>query len=77
MGVCMLKVNLDNSSSLTTQEFIRVDDAAKFLGISVGSVRNLTSNGKLLHYKLGRRVYYRLEDLRSLLLSEKRGKNGY
>jgi len=58
---------------LNLKEWLTTDEAADYLGLSVGSLRNLTSNGHVTHYKLGRRNRYRLEDLRNLLLSQKRG----
>jgi excisionase family DNA binding protein len=59
------------------QEWIRAEDASRYLGLSLGALRNLTSNGVIPHYKLGRRVRYRIEELRALLLQNRRGvKNG-
>ena len=53
--------------------WLNTEQAAHFLGIPVGSLRNMTSNGRIPYYKLGRRNRYRLSDLHELLLSEKRG----
>jgi excisionase family DNA binding protein len=58
------------------KEWLDSAEAATYLSLSVGSLRNMTSNGNIPHYKLGRRNRYRLEDLRNLLLSQKRGSNG-
>ncbi len=55
------------------KEWLDSTEAASYLGLSVGSLRNMTSNGHIPHYKLGRRNRYRLEDLRVLLLSQRRG----
>jgi excisionase family DNA binding protein len=57
-------------------EWLTTPAAAKFLGISPGSLRNMTSDGRVPFHKLGRRNRYRLEDLRALLLKERRGPNG-
>lgn len=54
-------------------EWLTTEEAASYLRLSVGSLRNLTSNGCVPHHKLGRRNRYRLDDLRTLLLNEKRG----
>ena len=57
---------------LIEQEWLNTEETASYLRLSIGSVRNLTSNGEIPYYKLGRRTRYRLEDLRNLLLSKKR-----
>ncbi|MFN7684602.1 MAG: helix-turn-helix domain-containing protein [Oligoflexia bacterium] len=54
-------------------EWLNTEQAAEYLGISAGSLRNMTSNGHVPYYKLGRRNRYRRPDLHELLLSEKRG----
>ena len=64
------------SSSLILSEddrWLDSAEAAEFLRIGVPSLRNMTSNGQVIHYKLGRRNRYRLSDLKSLLLKNKRG----
>ncbi len=55
------------------QEWLTTEAAAAYLSLSVGSLRNITSNGFVPYYKLGRRNRYRLIDLRDLLLSQRRG----
>ena len=55
------------------EEWLDAEGAAHYLKIPLGSVRNMTSDGKIPHYKLGRRVRYRVEDLRTLLLQNRRG----
>lgn len=54
-------------------DWLNTEQAAAYLGIPVGSLRNLTSNGRIPYYKLGRRNRYKLSDLHELLLSGKRG----
>lgn len=69
---------IDSSDSISlfeNREWLRAEDAALYLGISLGSLRNMTSNGELPYYKLGRRILYRTDELRDLLLREKRGGN--
>ena len=63
------------NSSLITQEWLSSDEAANYLRITVRALFNLTSSGKIPHYKFGRRNRYRLEDLRDLLLNQPRGVN--
>ncbi len=60
-------------SSLKT-EWLDSEEAAIFLRISVKALRNMTSNGQVPFYKLGRRNRYRKDELEALLLSKKRGR---
>ena len=48
-------------------------EAADYLRIPAGTLRNMTSNGHVTHYKLGRLNRYLESDLKKLLLSQKRG----
>ncbi|MFN8846388.1 MAG: helix-turn-helix domain-containing protein [Bdellovibrionales bacterium] len=48
-------------------------EAARFLKVSVPMLRNMTSNGQIPFYKLGRRNRYRADELEVLLLKERRG----
>ncbi len=66
---------------IKTENFIEDNDkwlnsfeAAEYLRISVGALRNMTCNGKLPFYKLGRRNRYLLSELRNTLMSERRGR---
>ena len=61
------------ASSLKTEKMMSTEEAAEFLGISVGSLRNMTSQGKIPYFKLGRRNRYSRNELTQLLLSNKRG----
>lgn len=63
----------DRTSSLTTQEWMTTEEAAEYLRVSVGALRNMTSNGLVPFHKLGDRNRYRFDELRELLLSQKRG----
>ncbi|MBL7556484.1 MAG: helix-turn-helix domain-containing protein [Bdellovibrionaceae bacterium] len=49
-------------------------EAARLLRLSVGALRNMTSNGQIPFYKLGNRNRYRKDELESLLLSQRKGK---
>ncbi len=57
-------------------EWLTTPQAATYLGISEGALRNLTSVGRVPYCKLGRRNRYLVADLRALLLNERRGPNG-
>ena len=63
----------ESECSLTTREVLTSEEAASFLRISVGALRNMASNGQVPYHKLGRRNRYLLAELRQLLLTKKRG----
>jgi excisionase family DNA binding protein len=60
----------DNQQS---DRWLTTEEAAAYLRINPKSLLNLASNGKVPHYKLGRRNRYPERDLRELLLAERRG----
>ena len=62
--------SINELGSLT--KWLNTEQAAEFLGVPMGSLRNMTSNGQVPYFKLGRRNRYRLSDLHELLLSGKR-----
>jgi excisionase family DNA binding protein len=55
----------DNQIS-QSQEWLTTKEAAAYLRITIGTLRNMTSNGQVPYYKLIGRNRYRIEDLRSL-----------
>ena len=55
----------DNQIS-QSQVWLTTEEAAAYLRISVGTLRNMTSNGQVPYSKLGRRNRYQIEDLRNL-----------
>lgn len=65
------------NSSLTTKylerEILSSVEAADYLRISVGTLMNETSNGKIPHYKFGRRNRYLKSELTKLLMSQPKG----
>tara|TARA_B100001248_G_scaffold165189_1_gene124905 strand:- start:1260 stop:1604 length:345 start_codon:yes stop_codon:yes gene_type:complete len=65
--------NSDPCSLTIESEFLTTFEAAEYLRVSVGSLRNMTSNGQVPFHKLGNRNRYLKEDLRKLLLSNRRG----
>lgn len=50
-------------------------EAAEYLRISPKCLLNLTSNGKIPHYKFGRRNRYLESELRQVLMVDPRGVN--
>lgn len=64
--------SIHTDSSLKT-EWLNSEEAANFLRISVKALRNMTSNGQLPFYKLGRRNRFRKDELEAQLLSKRRG----
>lgn len=55
------------------KEWFTSSEAADYLGISTRTLMNLTSNGKVPYYKFGRRNRYQKDELRNLLLLQRRG----
>ena len=66
----------NHSCSLTTEEFLTTNEAAEFLKIPVGSLRNNTSNGRIPFFKLFGSNRYKKSDLINLLESQNRGSYG-
>jgi hypothetical protein len=54
-------------------KWLNSDEAAAYLKISVKTLHNLNSCGKIPYYKLVNRNRYLESELRALLLSDKRG----
>ena len=68
---------MNECSSLKNEEevFMTTEEAATYLRISCGTLRNMTSNGRVKFYKLGRSNRYLQSDLRALVFSQPRGVN--
>lgn len=62
-----------NSSLKFEDDILTTNEAAIFLKISVGTLRNLTSNGKVPYYKFGRRNRYFKSELLGLILNKPKG----
>ncbi|MBI2603137.1 MAG: helix-turn-helix domain-containing protein [Deltaproteobacteria bacterium] len=56
-----------------SDEILTTKEAATLLKVSEKSLLNMCCNGMVPYYKLGRRNRFRLCDLRSLLLANKKG----
>ncbi|HCR52824.1 MAG TPA: hypothetical protein DIW27_00310 [Cytophagales bacterium] len=66
-------IDKEIEEKITQDRWFSTDEAAEYLRIPVGTLRNMTSNGQVVHYKLGRLNRYLESDLKKLLLSQKRG----
>ena len=71
------EANQPEGSSLKIREWMTTEQAANYLGLTVGALMNMTSNGQVPYHKLGRRNRYLVVELRRLLFSQKRGCHGY
>ena len=69
----MYRIEPETQQSSLKTEWLTTKEAAEYLRISVPSLRNMTSQGKVLYYKFERRNRYRLDDLRKLLLRNPKG----
>ena len=58
-----------------TEKWLTTEEAANYLRISSKTLLNLTSNGKIPHYKFGRRNRYLESELKKVLLANPRGEN--
>jgi excisionase family DNA binding protein len=76
-NLCSEKNSISCKCSFKSEiaEWLTSKQAAEYLNLPIGTLRNLTSNGKIPYYKLGHLNRYLREDLRKLLLKEKRGAN--
>jgi excisionase family DNA binding protein len=66
----------EKSGSLKTEEidqWLTTEEAANYLRINGATLRNLTSNGKVPYYKLGRLNRYLRSELKRLLLAHSKG----
>lgn len=67
----------DSDRSLTIEaEWFTSKEAAEFLRVSEGTLRNMASNGKIPYAKLGKSNRYNRHELNALILSKKRGLYG-
>lgn len=66
-------MNFEEEGKFKEQEWLNSEEAAEYLRISVGQLRNMTSNGKIPFYKLGKSNRYLKSELREMLLKNRRG----
>jgi excisionase family DNA binding protein len=68
------KIGLNNPEQIeVTQVWFSTVRAANYLDLSVQALLNMTSNGKIPHYKFGRRNRYNKFDLDLMLESGRKG----
>jgi excisionase family DNA binding protein len=70
---CLEEDKSFSDGSLKSREWLNTEQAADYLSLTVGALRNMTSNGQIPYHKLGNRNRYSVIELRQLLLSNKRG----
>lgn len=70
---CTVASHLVSNSPRSLTIWLNSNEAAQFLKVTPQMLWNLTSNGKVPYYKLGRSNRYRLDELEALLLKNKRG----
>lgn len=70
------EIAINSECSLTTEKLMNSDEAAAYLGISIASLMNKVSQGRIPYYKFGRLNRYMKSELSQLLLSNKRGTHG-
>jgi excisionase family DNA binding protein len=56
---------------ITNKEWMNAFEAAEYCGVSYGAIRNMTYRREIPFYKFGRRLRFRVEDIRNLLLNGK------
>ncbi|WP_034886087.1 helix-turn-helix domain-containing protein [Gillisia sp. JM1] len=62
------------NQQLNSKEILNSKEASYYLGISLNSLYQLTSTGKLTHYKpTGKLIYFKKQDLDAFLLKNKIG----
>lgn len=66
-------VNLDFDKRLffenrIAQEWLTTENAAEYLGVSENALRIMVHRGQIRFYKLGRRLRFRKDELRTLFL---------
>ncbi len=66
-------IKSDRYRRLESEQWLTSPEAASFLRVSVATLRNLASNGRVPFYKFGRSNRYRMADLVKMLLSNKKG----
>lgn len=65
------------SLKISELEWLTTEQAANYLKIHIGTLRNWSSNGRISFYKVGRSNRYLLSDLVNFLLKNKKGELNY
>ena len=67
----------DNCSLKTEEKMMSTAEVAEFLGVPIGTIRNMTSAGRIPYYKLGSLNRYSRNELSLLLKSKRKGGFSY
>ena len=57
-----------------TKEFLNIDDLAKFLGLKKSTLYSMVGNGDLPHYRIGRLIRFKRNDVDAWMESHRREK---
>ena len=63
---------MDLASHENQHELLTVVETATRLRLSVGTINNLLSQGRITRFKLGRRTFIRREEVEALLSGQKK-----
>lgn len=58
---------MDNKPSINLEELLDGQDIMQLLHISPRTLQTLRSNGTIPHTRLGRKIYYRRQDIENIL----------
>ena len=58
---------MDNKPTINLEELLDGQDIMQLLHISPRTLRTLRSNGTIPHTRLGRKIYYRRQDIENIL----------
>ena len=58
---------MDNKPTINLEELLDGQDIMQLLHISPRSLQTLRSNGTIPHTRLGRKIYYRRQDIENIL----------
>lgn len=72
-GVSLCKVDAQSSLKIKESDWLTTGEAAAYLKVAIGTLKNWTSNGKIPFHKLNRLNRYSKRELDELLLGQKRG----
>src|SRR4051812_508645 len=65
--------NQESCKSSLKIEWLTTGEAANYLKVSIGSLRNMVSNGTVPAYRMGRRLRFLVSELNSLLVAREKG----
>ena len=59
---------------MVDKEWMNAYEAAEYIGVSYGALRNMTYRREVPFFKMGRRLRFRMEDMRQFILENQFGK---